>query len=86
MKNRVTEAVGGGLANVVGGVYNIVSYVNPLGSARDSKAPTPAKSDDDSSSSNARLSPIGGTELGAQSDLPQTPDSLLAGPMVLQVP
>ncbi|KAJ2102333.1 hypothetical protein GGI09_001270 [Coemansia sp. S100] len=86
MKNRVTEAVGGGLANVVGGVYNIVSYVNPLGSARDSKAPTPAKSDDDSSSSNARLSPIGGTELAAQSDLPQTPDSLLAGPMVLQVP
>ncbi|KAJ2880617.1 hypothetical protein H4R27_004618, partial [Coemansia aciculifera] len=87
MKNRVTEAVGGGLANVVGGVYNIVSYVNPLGgSARDSKAPTPAKSDDDSSSSNPRLSPIGGTELAAQSDLPQTPDSLLTGPMVLQVP
>ncbi|KAJ2833125.1 hypothetical protein FBU31_001965, partial [Coemansia sp. 'formosensis'] len=87
MKNRVAEAVGGGLANVVGGVYNIVSYVNPLGgSARDSKAPTPAKSDDDSSSSNPRLSPIGGAELAAQSDLPQTPDSLLAGPMVLQVP
>ncbi|KAJ1820103.1 hypothetical protein LPJ60_003392 [Coemansia sp. RSA 2675] len=87
MKNRVTEAVGGGLANVVGGVYNIVSYVNPLGgSARDSKAPTPTKSDDDSSSSNARSSPIGVAELAAHSDLPQTPDSLLTGPMVLQVP
>ncbi|KAJ2740065.1 WD repeat-containing protein 44, partial [Coemansia sp. BCRC 34301] len=77
MKSRVTEAVSGSLANVVGGVYNIVNYVNPLGgSARDSKAPTPAKSDDS-----------GGAELAAQSNLPHTPDSLIAGePMVMQVP
>ncbi|KAJ1723671.1 hypothetical protein LPJ53_002003 [Coemansia erecta] len=36
MKTRVTEAVGGGLANVVGGVYNLVSYVNPLGGSSSS--------------------------------------------------
>ncbi|KAJ2006670.1 hypothetical protein GGI04_001806 [Coemansia thaxteri] len=52
MKNRVTEAMGGGLANVVGGMLGMVGY----GSAR------------------------------AAGDLPQTPDSLSAAPLALQVP
>ncbi|KAJ2361182.1 hypothetical protein IW150_007308, partial [Coemansia sp. RSA 2607] len=38
MKTRVTEAVGGGLANVVGGVYSLVSYVNPLSSGSNGAA------------------------------------------------
>ncbi|KAJ2161019.1 hypothetical protein GGF46_001821 [Coemansia sp. RSA 552] len=37
MKGGVAETVTGGLANVVGGMYSIVNYVNPLGSP--SKAP-----------------------------------------------
>ncbi|KAJ2720370.1 hypothetical protein GGI07_004635, partial [Coemansia sp. Benny D115] len=35
MKTRVTEAVGGGLASMMNGMYNLVSAVNPLGTAAD---------------------------------------------------
>ncbi|KAJ2081050.1 hypothetical protein H4R24_002621 [Coemansia sp. RSA 988] len=37
--SSMAEAVSGSLANVVGGVYNIVSYVNPLASSPGARAP-----------------------------------------------
>ncbi|KAJ1884622.1 hypothetical protein LPJ66_010526, partial [Kickxella alabastrina] len=65
MKSKVAEAVGGSLANVVGGVYNLVSYVNPLssGSSTSGAAPrvvAPAESEEDrrSNSTRSNLLPI----------------------------
>ncbi|KAJ2907425.1 hypothetical protein GGI21_003901, partial [Coemansia aciculifera] len=95
MNSRVTEVVSGSLANVVGGMYNIVNYVNPLASnsntTPNSKEPSPAKSDTEEP---AKSNPLGdlprmptSASDNLMGDLPQTPDSLLAGePMVMQVP
>ncbi|KAJ2237335.1 hypothetical protein IWW45_001021 [Coemansia sp. RSA 485] len=83
MKNRVTEAVGGGLANVVGGVYSLVSYVNPLGGsggaassdtneadAKTESPLTPETSEGSASSSPAMLlqPPSAGTSVAADLD------------------
>ncbi|KAJ1893416.1 hypothetical protein LPJ66_005772, partial [Kickxella alabastrina] len=69
MKSKVAEAVGGSLANVVGGVYNLVSYVNPLSSGSSTggavpRAVPPAESEEDrgsnrrSNSTRSNLLPI----------------------------
>ncbi|KAJ2879571.1 hypothetical protein FB639_003057 [Coemansia asiatica] len=77
MKTRVTEAVGGGLANVVGGVYNLVSLVNPLGGsggeateAKTESPLTPDASEGSASSSPAMLlqPPSAGTSVAADLD------------------
>ncbi|KAJ1814109.1 hypothetical protein LPJ75_002910, partial [Coemansia sp. RSA 2598] len=82
MKTRVTEAVGGGLANVVGGVYNLVSYVNPLGGsagttpdddlpAKTESPLTPDASEEGSASSSPAMllqAPSAGTSVAADLD------------------
>ncbi|KAJ2450067.1 hypothetical protein EV183_004524 [Coemansia sp. RSA 2336] len=73
MRGGVAETVSGGLANVVGGMYNIVSYVNPLGTAGKQHS-SPQETSDSGHSSGARMEsidlqpPSAGTSVAADVD------------------
>ncbi|KAJ2850677.1 hypothetical protein IWW36_001721 [Coemansia brasiliensis] len=75
MRGGVAETVSGGLANVVGGMYNIVNYVNPLGTAdKQRSSGSPQETSDSGHSSGARLDsidlqpPSAGTSVAADVD------------------
>ncbi|KAJ2658328.1 hypothetical protein IWW48_004094 [Coemansia sp. RSA 1200] len=93
MKSKVAEAVGGSLANVVGGVYSFVNYVNPLASSQ-----TPADTADvlqqsaaaaEAAVERANASQHSGahsnTGTGTGTDTPPTPDSIDGGKVLTGV-
>ncbi|KAJ2560010.1 WD repeat-containing protein 44 [Coemansia sp. RSA 1933] len=102
MKSKVAEAVGGSLANVVDGVYSLVSYVNPLGGATTTTSGTVTEKPDDVlqqtaaaaeaavAASRSQQRETAGS--GTNTTTPPTPDSIDNGEsppsagMVLQVP
>ncbi|KAJ1747633.1 hypothetical protein H4R22_004911, partial [Coemansia sp. RSA 1290] len=73
MRGGVAETVSGGLANVVGGMYNIVSYVNPLGTGGRQHS-SPQETSDSGHSSGAQMEaidlqpPSAGTSVAADVD------------------
>ncbi|KAJ1733038.1 hypothetical protein LPJ72_003084 [Coemansia sp. Benny D160-2] len=91
MKSKVAEAVGGSLANVVGGVYSFVNYVNPLASSQ-----TPADTADvlhqsaaeaEAAVERANASQNSGahSNTGTGTDTPPTPDSIDGGKVLTGV-
>ncbi|KAJ1961637.1 hypothetical protein GGI12_003137 [Dipsacomyces acuminosporus] len=69
---KVAEAVGGSIAGVVGGVYSIVSYVNPLSSSSSSSKPSSDDKQEDAGNEQGTDNLVGSNTAASANS--QTPD------------